>query len=94
MCVVYETIHLLDEPRCIRGRVRSETTKKGPGVSVFRSRRCLSAPVCARASVFFVSACVWSVLMCGRLYVQSLLSAVKLSFEALFNICRKKNFQS
>lgn len=28
--------------------------------------------------------------MCGRLYVQSLLSAVKLSFEALFNICGKK----
>lgn len=28
--------------------------------------------------------------MCGRLYVQSLLSAVKLSFEALFSICGKK----
>lgn len=28
--------------------------------------------------------------MCGCLYVQSLLYAVKLSFEALFNICGKE----
>lgn len=46
-------------------------------------------PVCARAAVFFVSACVRSVLMCGCLYVHSLLSAVRLSLETLFDIFEK-----
>lgn len=45
-------------------------------------------PVCACAAVFFVSECVRGVLVCGRL-----LYAVKLSFEALFNICGKETLE-
>lgn len=63
----------------------TQPQKKGQ-VSVFCSRRCLSVPVCARAVVFFVC----GVFTCGSLYVQSLLSAGKLSFEALFNTRGKK----
>lgn len=44
---------------------------------------CVSVLVCACASVFFVSAYVLSVLVCGRLYIHSLLSTVRLSPEIL-----------
>lgn len=49
----------------------------------------VSVPVCARAAVFFVSACVQSILMCGCLHVPSLLSAVRLSLETIHNIFGK-----
>lgn len=50
---------------------------------------CVSVLVCARASVFFVSAYVLSVLVCGRLYIHSLLSSARLSPEILYCLSKR-----
>lgn len=55
----------------------SASPKKCPDVSL---------PVCARAAGFFVSACEQNVIMCGCLYVRSLLSAVHLSLYILVSV--------
>lgn len=49
---------------------------------------CVSVLVCARVSVFFVSAYVLSVLVCGRFYIHTLLSTVSLSPEILSGILK------